>query len=87
MIRNVKNYTKKKQQKKTDRQSPRTNGKNKAVQTKSHSEAYTYTLTKTEKGKNIYISLLPNPPPQFGMIRCLFMYSTDAGYIKLIVEI
>ena len=23
----------------------------------------------------------------FGMIHCLFMYSTDAGYIKLIVEI
>ena len=23
----------------------------------------------------------------FGMIRCLFRYSTDAGYIKLIVEI
>ena len=23
----------------------------------------------------------------FGMIRCLFRYSRDAGYIKLIVEI
>ena len=23
----------------------------------------------------------------FGMIHCLFRYSTDAGYIKLIVEI
>ena len=23
----------------------------------------------------------------FGMIRCLFRYSTDAGYIKVIVEI
>ena len=23
----------------------------------------------------------------FGMIRCLFRYSTDAGYIKLIVDI
>ena len=22
----------------------------------------------------------------FGMIRCLFLYSTDAGYIKFIVE-
>ena len=54
MITSAKNYTKKK-----DRQNPRTNGKSKAIQTKSHTEAYTYTLTKREKGKNIYISLLP----------------------------
>ena len=62
MITNAKNYTKKKQEtnKKTDRQYPRTNGKSKAIQTKSHTEAYTYTLTKREKGeKNIYILLLP----------------------------
>ena len=39
-----------------DRQNPRTNGKSKAVQTKSHKGAYTYTLTKREKGK-IYIHL------------------------------
>ena len=45
--------------KKKDRQYPRTNGKSKAIQTKSHKEAYTYTLTKREKGKNIYISLFP----------------------------
>ena len=38
-----------------DRQNPRTNGKSKAIQTKSHKEPYTYTLTKREKGKNIYI--------------------------------
>ena len=38
-----------------DRQNPRTNGKSKAIQTKSHKEAYTYTLTKREKErKNIY---------------------------------
>ena len=37
-----------------DRQDPRTNGKRKAIQTKSLKEAYTYTLTKREKG-NIYI--------------------------------
>ena len=42
-----------------DGQNPWTNGKNKAIQTKSHTEAYPYTLTKREKGKNIYISLLP----------------------------
>ena len=40
--------------KKMDRQDPRTNGKRKAIQTKSLKEAYTYTLTKREKG-NIYI--------------------------------
>ena len=52
MITSVKNYTKRKK----DRQNPRTNGKSKAIQTKSHKEAYTYTLTKNEKGKkNIYL--------------------------------
>ena len=45
--------------KKMDRQNPRTNGKSKAIQTKSRTEAYTYTLTKREKGEKIYISLLP----------------------------
>ena len=39
-----------------DRQNPRTNWKSKAVQTKSHKDAYTYTLTKREKGI-IYIYL------------------------------
>ena len=39
-----------------DRQNPRTNGKRKAMQTKSQKEACTYTLTKIEKGKNnIYL--------------------------------
>ena len=32
-----------------DSQNPRTNGKSKAIQTESHKEAYTYTLTKREK--------------------------------------
>ena len=54
MIRSTKNYTKNKKQK-MGRQNPRTNGKSKAIQTKSHKEAYTYTLTKREKGKYIYI--------------------------------
>ena len=58
LITSTKNYTKNKNQK-TDRQNPRTIGKSKAIQTKSHTEAYTYTLTKREKGINIYISLLP----------------------------
>ena len=55
MITNSKNYTKKKTKKKPDRQNPRTNDKSKGIQTKSH----TYTLTKREKGKKKYISLLP----------------------------
>ena len=38
------------------RQNPRTNGKSKPKQTKSHKEAYTYILTKREKRKKyIYI--------------------------------
>ena len=57
MITSTKNYTEKKPKtQKTDSQNPRTNGKSKAIQTKSHKEAYTYTLTKREKGKKyIYI--------------------------------
>ena len=53
MITSAKNYNKKKM----DRQNPRRNGKSKPIQTKSHKEAYIYTLTKREKGrkKNIYI--------------------------------
>ena len=85
MITSAENYTKKK---KMDSQNPRTNGKRKAIQTKSHTEAYAYTLTKREKGEKIYIyHCSQSPPPEFGMIRCLFRYSTDAGYIRLSVEI
>ena len=52
MITSAKNSTKKKKQtKKTDPQTPRINGKSKAIHTKSHKEAYTYTLTKREKRK------------------------------------
>ena len=39
-----------------ERQNPRTNNKSKAILAKSHKEAYTYTRTKREKGKN-YICL------------------------------
>ena len=42
-----------------DREDPRTNGKSKAIQTISHTKAYTYTFTKREKGEKVYISLLP----------------------------
>ena len=51
---------KKKQIKKADRQNPRTNGKRKAIQTKLHTEASTYILTKREKEEiYIYILLVP----------------------------
>ena len=41
----------KKKRKTPNRQNPRTNGKSKPKQTKSHKETYTYTLTKREKRK------------------------------------
>ena len=69
-----------------DGQNPRTNGESKAIQA-NHTEAYTYTLTKREKGEKIIYLCSQSPPPQFGMIHCLFRYSTDAGYINLIVEL
>ena len=91
MINSTKNYTKKNPKKtnnkKKDRQNPRTNGKSKAIQTKSYKEAYTYTLPKREKVKKYIYHFSRSPSPQFGMIHCLLRYSTDAGYIKLIVEI
>ena len=42
-----------------DRQKPRTNGKTKAIQTKSHKEEYTYILTKEKEEKYMYI-IAPN---------------------------
>ena len=71
---------------KTDKQNPAQMVKAKLYR-QSHTEAYTYTLTKREKGKIYIYRCSQSPPPQFGMIYCLFRYSTDAGYIKLIVEI
>ena len=56
MITSAKNYTKINKQ--TKKRADRTLGqmvKNKAIQTKSHKEVYTYTLTKKEKGKKLYI--------------------------------
>ena len=54
-----------KKEKRMNRQNPRTNGKSKPIQTKSHKETYTYTLTKREKGgKNTYIKKEREQPPQ-----------------------
>ena len=47
MIKSTKNYTKK-EKKGGGQTDPRTNGKSKAIQTKLHTEAYIYTLPKTE---------------------------------------
>ena len=44
-----------KKKRKTDRQNPKTSGKSKATQRKSHKEAYTYILTKREKEKKICV--------------------------------
>ena len=48
-----------------ERQNPRTYGKSKSIQTKSHNEAYTYTLklTKRVKGKKIYIYIKGREQP------------------------
>ena len=46
----------------------------------NHTQKHTHTHSQKEKQEKIYIYLCSqNPPPQFGMIRCLFRYSTDAG--------
>ena len=85
MLISARNYTKKKRKKKKDR----TLGQ--MVKAKLYRQNHTQKHTnahsqKEKKGKEIYIYLCSqSPPPQFGMIRCLFRYSTDAGYIKLIV--
>ena len=79
MITIIKKYTKTKNKKqKTDSQNPRTNGKNKAIDKITHRNIHIHTHKK-RKRKYIYILLLPNPLSQFGMIRCLFRYSRDAG--------
>ena len=44
-------------------------------------------MEKEKKGKKNIYRCSQSPSPQIGMIRCVFMYSTDAGYLKLIVEI
>ena len=46
----------------------------------NHTEKHTHTHSQKEKKEKIYIYLCSrSPPPEFGMIRCLFRYSTDVG--------
>ena len=42
---------------------------------------------KEKKEKNIYIITPQVHRHNFGMIYCLFRYSTVAGYVKLMVEL
>ena len=71
-----------------DGQNARTNGESEAIQTKSHTEAYTYTLTKREKGgKNIYISLLPKSTSSIWDDLLPIQVFHRCRYIKLIVEL
>ena len=54
----------------------------------NHTKERTHTHSqKEEKEKNIYMVAPKVHHLNFGMIYCLFRYSTDAGYTKLIVEI
>ena len=54
----------------------------------NHTKKHTHTHSQKEKGeKYIYIIAPKVHHLNFGMIRCLFRYSTDTGYTKLIVEI
>ena len=54
----------------------------------NHTKKHTHTHSQKEKKeKYIYIVAPKVHGLNFGMIHCLLRYSTDAGYIKLIVEI
>ena len=97
MITSVKNCTKKNPKKlKLNRQNPSKNGKSKAIQTnhiKKHRDKHSE-IEKNDLSLSIYLSIiyLSIFAPKvhclnFSMICCLFRFSTDAGYIKLIVEI
>ena len=57
------------------------------LKTKSDTEAYTYTLTKSEKGKKIYVSFIPKPT--FSILDDSLSIQIFHGcrYIKLIVEL
>ena len=88
MITMAKNCIKKKRKTKAQKKkNPRTNGKSKAIQTKSHKEAYAYALTKREKGKKYIYLCYQSPPPQFWDDLLSIQVFQRCGYIKLIVEI
>ena len=95
MITRAENYTKKNKSKQTKR-TDRTLGQmvKAKLYRQNHTQKHTHTDSEKEKKGKIYIYIYiyiyhcsQSPPPQFGMICCLFRYSTDAGYIRLTVEI
>ena len=91
MITSAKNYTKK--TKKTIKQNRTDRTLGQMVKAKlyrqNHTEKRTHTHSQKEKNrkKKIYIVAPKVHRLNFGLILCLFRYSTDAGYIKLTVEI
>ena len=52
----------------------------------NHSKKHTHTHSQKEKKEKSIVAPKVHRL-NFGMIYCLFRYSTDAGYIKVIVEI
>ena len=94
MITSAKNYSKKSKQTKKKQKKQRTDRTlGQMVKAKlyrqNHTQKHTHIHSQKEKkGKKKYIyHCSQSPLPQFGMIRCLFRYSTDTGYVKLIVQI
>ena len=92
MIPRAENYSKKKERKKRKerKQTDRTLGQmvKAKLYRQNHTQKHMHTHSHKEKKRKKYIYCCSqSPPPQFGMICCLFRYSTDAGYIRLIVEI
>ena len=93
MITSAKNYTKtneqtnknnnnNKNQYKTKKRTDRTLGQMVKVKLyrQNHTQEHTHTHSVIEKKENVYIYRCSQSPlPQFGMIHCLFRYSTDAG--------
>ena len=86
MITSAKNYTKKKKKK---QRTDRTLGQmvKAKLYRQNHTKKHTDTHSEKEKRKKKIYHCSQVHCLNFGMIRCLFRYSTDAGYIKLIVEI
>ena len=89
MIISTKNYTKKKEEERKKRTDRTLKQMVKAkLYRQNHTQKHTHKHSQKEKkGKKYIYRCSQSPPPQFGMICCLFRYSIDAGYIKLIVGI
>ena len=81
MITSAKNHTKQTNKQKTKR-TDRTLGQmvTAKLYRQNYTQKHTHTHSQKEKKGKIYVyHCSQSPPPQFGMICCLFRYSTDAG--------